>query len=126
MAGLLTLKPLVTTPIWLAILSSRIQPLALQTGLSILPGLSLSVLALLVFRPLFSGRSAGAARSLLALDCLRWINSAVIAALSSGNGYSAAAGSLVCLFALLGLALPTIFAVTALAIALPPAEEARV
>jgi hypothetical protein len=120
MAGLLTLKPLVTTPIWLAILSSQLSPSVLRTALSILPGLGLTLAAFFAFRSLFSGRHAGAAWSLLVLDCLRWLNSAVLGLLNAGMDYSPTLGSITCLVSLIGLMLPTMFSVIALATVLAP------
>jgi len=118
MAGLLTLKPIVTTPIWFAILAKDLRPEVVKLAVSVLPGAGLTVLAILVFWPLFSGPQAGVARTLLALDCLRWLNSAAIVALASAGDFSQATGSLVCMLAQIGLALPTVYAALALTMSL--------
>ncbi len=81
MAGLLSLKPIVTTPIWFAIIStlhSPIDKLEPTHFLSILPGASLTLIIAFAFRHLFSGPGAGSARALLVLDCARWLNSFLI------------------------------------------------
>lgn len=114
MAGLLTLKPIVTTPIWFAVMSTLPTPIdSLEPAhfLSILPGASLTVIIALAFRPLFSGPGAGSARALLVLDCARWLNSFLM---SLPYGGTLDSGSPACVFALIGITLPTIFAVVAL------------
>ena len=60
MAGLLTLKPIVTTPIWVMIIRtlSPADKFGATHVLSILPGASLTVVALRVFWPLSSGPKA--------------------------------------------------------------------
>ena len=100
MAGLLTLKPILTTPIWLLIASRTYNELQPQIAafLGILPGASLTALTVLGFRSQFSGRHAGRAWTLLAFDSVRWINTFLYASTSMG------------VTAILGLALPTIYA----------------
>ena len=123
MAGLLTLKPIVTTPIWFTIISalhSPIDKLEPAHFLSILPGAGLTVIIAFAFRHLFSGPRAGSARALLVLDCARWLNSFLI---SLPYGGAMGSGSLACLFALIGIALPTIFAVVALTTSLTHSRE---
>jgi hypothetical protein len=123
MAGLLTLKPILTTPIWFAILSTLPRPVhGLEPAhfLSILPGFSLTVLIAVVFRRLLSGPHAGSARILLALDCARWLNSFVI---SVQYNLTMDTQSLACIFAVIGLALPTVFAVVAITYSLTRARE---
>ena len=123
MAGLLSLKPIVTTPIWFAIIStlhSPIDKLEPAHFLSILPGASLTLIIAFAFRHLFSGPRAGSARALLVLDCARWLNSFLISLPYVGSVES---GSLACLFALIGLTLPTIFAVVALTTSLADIGE---
>ena len=118
MAGLLTLKPIVTTPIWFAILStlrSPIDKLEPTHFLSILPGASLTLIIAFAFRHLLSGPRAGSARTLLVLDCARWLNSFLY---TLPYGGSVERGSLACVFGLIGLILPTVFAVVALTLAL--------
>ncbi len=114
MAALLTLKPIVATPIWVAIIqgfsisTDRLQP---AHFLSLLPGAGLTLLIVLVFRPLFSGPQAGSALILVAIDCARWLNSFLLILPYGDNS----GGILIrCISALLGLALPTVFAVVAL------------
>ena len=123
MAGLLTLKPIVTTPIWFAILNT-FHPYPNELGfanfLSILPGASVTVMIVILFRRLFSGPRAGGARVLLVLDCIRWLNSFLLILPYGGNTQI---GSLVCIFALIGLTMPTVFAVTALMISLTHFDE---
>lgn len=121
MASLLTLKPILATPVWLVILSAEPQPSPLRAVLSALPGLALTLLIAWMYRPVLSGSTAGAAWSLLGLDCLRWLNSAALALAASGS-YSRAAGSLMCLMAQIGLALPSLFALAALAVSVSPGE----
>jgi len=118
MAGLLTLKPILTTPIWFAILStlrSPIDRLEPTHFLSILPGASLTLIIAIAFRHLLSGPRAGSARALLVLDCARWLNSFLYTLPYGGN---VERGSLACVFGLIGLILPTVFAVVALTLAL--------
>jgi hypothetical protein len=123
MAGLLTLKPIATTPIWMALLAYFDRSTGNKMGLSyfyaILPGAGLTLVAAILFRHLFSGPGAGSALTLLALDCARWLNSFLM----SASGSNPRAGSLACVFALIGLALPTVFAVVALTTSLSTARE---
>lgn len=124
MAGLLTLKPILTTPIWFALIStlpSPVENLEPAHFLSILPGASLTFTIGFAFRGLLSGPRAGHARALLALDCARWLNSSLIFLPYGGD--SVETGSLLCIFALIGLTLPTVFAVVALATSLPRFQE---
>ena len=120
MAGLLTLKPIVTTPIWFAIISTlprpvyKLEPTHLW---SILPGAGLTLLTAFAFRRLLSGPGAGRARALLVLDCARWLNSFLLSLPYVADG------PLVCLFAIIGLILPTAFAVVAVTTSLTHAGE---
>lgn len=116
MAGLLTLKPIVTTPIWVAIIRPLYGPDRLEPAhfFSLLPGVSLTVIIVLAFRHLFSGPRAGGARALLVLDCARWLDSFLLI-LPYG---SVEIGPLGCIFPLIGLTLPTVFAVVALTLSL--------
>jgi hypothetical protein len=119
MAGLLTLKPIVTTPIWFSIFNSlrgdRFVPAHFW---SILPGAGLTIIIVLTFWRLFSGPTAGDARTLLVLDCARWLNSFLII-LPYGLDF----GTLPCCFAMTGLTLPTVFAVVALNLSLTRIQE---
>ena len=126
MAGLLTLKPIVTTPVWLAILSGLLSSpndkWMPAHFLSILPGAGVTIVIALAFRHLFTGPSAGRAKILLVLDCARWLNSFLMI-LPYGGGIQG--GQLACVFAVIGLALPSVFAVVALTLTISqtPAEE---
>ena len=123
MAGLLTLKPILTTPIWFAVLGTLPRPVhGLEPAhfLSILPGFSLTVLIVIAFRHLFTGPHAGGARTLLVLDCARWLNSFLI---SVQYNLTMNTESLACIFALIGLALPTVFAVVAVTLSLTSVRD---
>ena len=77
MAGLLMLMPVVTGPIWfrlLVVLSAS----GLSVGealIAVLPGVVLTGIIAIRFRHCFSGSVADAARTLLILGCMRWLNS---------------------------------------------------
>jgi len=117
MAGLLTLKPIITTPLWLMIISflqGRAVGEALIPLCSILPGASLTVLALVAFRSQFYGSGATPARVLIVLDCMRWINSSLCLGGIDALPYNQATGTLTCIFALIGLIFPTAYSVVAL------------
>jgi hypothetical protein len=77
---------------------------------SILPGALLTALIVARFWPVFSGPRSSHAQVLLVLDCFRWINSFLMVLLRS----SVFGEQLLCIFALIGLTMPTIFAVVAL------------
>jgi hypothetical protein len=113
MAALLTLKPILMTPLWfmsLRNLSSPVTKLEPAHFFSILPGAGLTLIFLIAFRSLFSGTTAGQAQGLIALDVLRWVNSfLLISPVASVGG-----GALACLLSLTGLALPSVFAFIAL------------
>ena len=119
MAGLLTLKPIVATPIWVALLQNayadRLTP---AQFLSILPGAGLTLIAFMAFRPLFSGPQAGNARILLVLDIARWLNSFLMLL-----PYPQAVGTLACIFAPIGLGLPTLFALVAVTLSTGTTQE---
>jgi len=114
LAGWLTLKPLVTTPLWACALgtfyptNSQVQ-LEPAYILSILPGVGLSLLAFLLFQSLFFEEHSWPAWVLLGLDCLRWLNSFVMYLIPlwiSGGGLG-------CACIAIGLGLPTVFALVA-------------
>ena len=76
LAALLTLKPIVATPIWLFILNLSAYPLPslpLAVLLSLLPGVGLTAVILVLFRPMFMEPGRTPPRILLALDCVRWV-----------------------------------------------------
>ncbi len=125
MAGLLTLKPIIATPLWLVIISSlqgsTVGDALIPLG-SILPGASLTVLALAIFRPLFFGSRSTSARMLIVLDCIRWINSCLLTG-ANFRPYKDAIGPLACIFALIGLIFPTAYSVVALTTTLVTHED---
>jgi hypothetical protein len=116
LATYLTLKPIVATPIWFAIIYTLLPPsiheLEPAHFLTILPGVSLTIAIVFMCRHVFTGPRAGSAIVLLALDCIRWLNSFLLI-LPYGGGTN---GPLNCLFAFVGLAMPSVFAVVALAL----------
>jgi hypothetical protein len=105
LGGLLTLKPLLATPIWLFILATTSHP---QTRfvLSLLPGACLTLLIVVTYRRLLYGPHAKIVWTWLSLDCIRWLSGCLIY-LPSGDT------SMLCLAGSLGLTMPTIFAVVA-------------
>ena len=119
MATYLTLKPIVATPIWFAMISTllppSIQKLEPAHFLTILPGAGLTTVIVLMHRHVFAGPQAGSAIVLLVLDCIRWLNSFLLI-LPYGGGTN---GLLNCLFAFVGLAMPSVFAVVALTLTTP-------
>ena len=146
MAGLLTLKPILTTPIWYVIWASldaffsqtsALASIPLGAGLtprtalvlrrlipalaSTLPGASLTLLTALVFRSRLSGSRARDARLLLVLDCVRWLNSfLLVLTVSSDSELS----SFICSYAaLIGLGLPTVYAVVAYSVVMSGARR---
>jgi hypothetical protein len=118
MATYLTLKPIVTTPIWFAIIYTLLPPFIHKLEpahfLTLLPGAGLTIVIVFMYRHLFRGPSAGSAIILLVLDCIRWLNSFLLI-LPYGGGTN---GPLNCLFAFIGLAMPSAVAVAALALTL--------
>jgi hypothetical protein len=113
LAGLLTLKPIVTTPIWFRIANeisnwSKLQPAHFY---SLVPGAGLSLLTVLLFWQLFTGPNARVAWTLLVLDSLRWFNSFLF--LSMGGLSRGRYPDLAGIFALLGLLGPSIYSVCA-------------
>ena len=131
MAGLLTWKPIVTTPLWAAIInyfgsnymlpSTQVVSGALVALCSILPGASLTLLILVIFRRLFFGSRSTSAWMLILLDCMRWINSGLLTAAGSISFYGVTA-PFACIFALVGLLFPTAYAIVALTTTLATQE----
>lgn len=128
MAGLLTLKPLLTTPVYfflLIIVGSRLISFSflLPAIVAILPGASLTLIMAVAFRSLLSGPRAGRAWLLLGLDCVRWLNSFLlglyVAGIAAGKlsadklSMLSDLDTLVGVSCVLGLAMPTVFAVIA-------------
>jgi hypothetical protein len=79
--AILTLKPMITTPLW-GVIISRLHGFSVDAQLiavwSILPGAGLTVLALVLFWCLFFGSRARFAILLIVLDRMRWISSGLI------------------------------------------------
>lgn len=125
MAGLLTLKPIVTTPLWIALLFVTFRPpvgsMPLPDSITILPGASLTLIILIVFRKVFFGPHAGAALTLLVLDCARWFNSYLMLLLRRWEG----AAAYQWIFVLLGLTLPIVFAAVAFTVSRAAARQAE-
>lgn len=115
MAGLFTLKPFATTPVWVSLITSGADRVVSGTWISTLVAALLTGLLVSYFRDLFSNPLTGSpARLLVGLDCLRWLNTFILVNLLavSNNGSSllgvAALASILC-----GLLLPGIFALVA-------------
>ncbi|HLO29548.1 MAG TPA: hypothetical protein VK249_10460 [Anaerolineales bacterium] len=125
MAGFLTLKPIIATPIWAMIISflhhsgTEAQHIALW---SILPGAGLTVLVIVIFRRLFLGSRLILAMLLIMLDCARWINSGLLT-LTVSLPYNAANNTWAGIFAFIGLIFPTAYSVVALTTALATREN---
>lgn len=119
MATYLTLKPIVATPIWFAIIYTLLPPFIHKLEpahfLTLLPGAGLTIVIVFMYRHVFTGPSAGSAIILLVLDCIRWLNSFLLI-LPYGGGTN---GPLNCLFAFIGLAMPSVLAVVALMLTIP-------
>lgn len=120
LAGFLTLKPIIATPIWVGILSllhaSAVDAQSIALW-SVLPGASLTFLALVIFRRLFLSLSPRfiLAVFLILLDCLRWINSGLLT-FTASLPYNRTTDTFTGIFALIGLIFPTAYAVIALTI----------
>jgi hypothetical protein len=116
-AALLTLKPLVATPIWLMILNELfLSPdftHAWRVALSIVPGAGLTAFIVLVFRSSFTASGISRTRLLLMLDCIRWLNSFFLVILFSTLALSDF--FLPVIMSWLGVLMPTIFTLSACA-----------
>jgi hypothetical protein len=119
MAGWLTLKPILTTPLCLVILGLLYQTPVLGAFASVLPGALLSLMASMTYAPAFDyPETSRAAKRLLILDCARWLNTLVGFLLLGGLGRPSwtsgpPSASLASVLLLVAFALPTIFAVVA-------------
>lgn len=109
LAGWLTLKPLIATPIWFFLVDatfsgdwSRPDP---TYALTALPGIGLTFILALVFRSVFQSH-ASAVMGLLALDTVRWGSSFLM-------GLGLLPDPLKLLLAFIALAMPTVFALFA-------------
>ncbi len=108
MAGLLTLMPVVTGPIWFQLLIA-LSTSGLSAGealVAVLPGVALTGIIVLRFRRCLSGPLAQASWTLLILSCMRWLNSFMIGAAGALHIDSG-------LFVLIGVTLPTVVAIVA-------------
>ena len=124
MAGLLTLKPLLTTPLWFILSIATSPPPGsgppLPDFITIIPGASLTLITLIVFRQVIFSPHAGAALILLVLDCARWFNSYLMLLLRPSRGVADLQG----IFIVLGLTLPIVFAAVALVVSRVAARQA--
>ena len=125
MAGFLTLKPIITTPLW-AVIINFLHGSAVDAQLialwSILPGASLTALALVIFRRLFLSSKSILAMLLIVLDCIRWINSGLLTA-TVFLPYNRATDTWTGIFAVIGLIFPTAYAIVALTTTLATREN---
>jgi len=125
MAGFLTLKPIITTPLW-AVIINFLHGSAVDAQLialwSILPGASLTALALVIFRRLFLSSRSILAMLLIVLDCIRWINSGLLTA-TVFLPYNRATDTWTGIFAVIGLIFPTAYAIVALTTTLATREN---
>ncbi len=107
MAGLLTLMPIVTGPIWFALWAAGAASYHPgEAFLIVLPGAVLTCIFAIRFRRCLAGPTAYTTWILLILGCLRWLNSFMIGAAPAFQVDSA-------LFLVIGIALPTVFAAVA-------------
>jgi hypothetical protein len=118
MVGILTLKPLIATPLWLNSMEIIAQPswghpipdfLVLTA-----PGIILTLVILLVYHSCLRKELAGAIVTLLILDGLRWSSSSLSITLDRtyGNAF----------MGILSFIMPTIFAIIALWLAKSSAQ----
>jgi hypothetical protein len=106
MAGWLTLKPLVTILLLLWIVDLLMDaPRPLKAVASIQPDIVIALLLMYRYRRLFAGRQARQAWGLVLADSIRWGN-ALLALLFPESGFFS-------LFLLIGILMPSIFAVAA-------------
>lgn len=128
LAAAFTLKPLIASPLWLLIAGGPGLPKQVMLPLSILPGVGLTALIVLAFRSSFSRPMKEIPRSLLIFDCVRWLNSLLALSIAALAGYSGIGFAFI--FAFVGLALPSIYAIYALSAtrerSAPPISEASV
>jgi len=107
LAGWLTLKPLIATPLWFFLVDATFSGDWSRPGpayvLTALPGIGLTLILVLIFRSVFQSHSS-ATRMLLALDTVRWGSSFLMGLLP---------GSIKLLLAFIALAMPTVFALFA-------------
>lgn len=121
-AGWLTLKPVVTTPIWFLFLLSTAgvsyntpEEIPPAVFLSILPGALLTVISVMQYQSLLFGEEARRdAWGLLVLDCLRWINSGLLMISPAYQQRIPLFDAVQGISSITGILLPTIFAIIAL------------
>jgi len=111
-AGLLTLKPLLATPLWVMSASTLRYGETNGLPLTLLPGAGLTLFLMLLYHTLLFGEDAvRAAWWLIVLDCVRWLNS--FAMLIMGGAYIRIPSEFLgtnCILVVAALLLPTIFA----------------
>ncbi len=117
MAALLTLKPYLTTPIWgfLLVLTGEDRS-PIMAVVAILPGALISAWTFSRHKNLMTGMDANfKARLLLALDCLRWLNSLFLSLFFQADPPSNRdlGSALAALTIVLGVGLPTVYALVA-------------
>ncbi len=114
--ALMTLKPLLATPLWLAVIQlstslGRTQPIP-NVILQALPGVGLTLLIVWTCRARLKGQPAGIITTLLILDTVRWGSSVL------GQQFEQLAGN--CFFLLLSMSMPTVFALVAWSLSMRP------
>jgi hypothetical protein len=116
-AGLLTLKPLLATPIWASLIKSPQESTTGSVLSTLIPGVGLTLLLLVFFSPLLlDSATRSAAWRLLALDCLRWLSSFGVVIQAAYYRSFPASSNVVCITMLLAIAMPAVFAFAALTI----------
>ena len=109
MLGVLTLKPIVATPLWLMIISAlgEAERAIVPNDFFLLsaPGFVLTIVILIIYRSALRPAFAARLTAILVLDALRWASSSF--AFVSRGAYGGAALGLLC------FAMPTIFALVA-------------
>jgi len=109
--ALLTLKPLLATPLWLLLVQLSVDPTWTdpipKVGLYSLPGIGLTLLIVWACRARLKGQPAGIIAILLVLDTFRWGSTVITQA-----GYRPPPPTGEILF-ILSLTMPSIFAIVA-------------
>lgn len=108
-AALLTLKPLLATPLWLALIELSVMPSWTHpipdVVLHALPGLSLTILIVWICRASLKAQYAGRIATLLVLDTVRWSSSVLSQTMNRPYGSQ--------LLFILSVSMPSVFAVAA-------------
>jgi hypothetical protein len=124
MAALFTLKPLLATPLWVALYGSRGVPTLFNAMLGILPAVVFTTALVILFRPVFAGAQRSKAWTLLYLDWARWGSTLLMTLLALDN-------SMAGIYLLpVSLLMPTVYAIaayriTSRVIEYPTAEMAK-